>query len=442
LPLFIAPGVYTEASVTITATVAIVARKDSVQLRSSTSSAFVMQIGTGTGSPRLPGVVIRGLNFDGENKSLGGKNGLLQFYNADRMAVEDCFFWRSTSSGLYLYGSEGRVSGNRCDNCSSSLSSVNGAGLTIENNYLTNSLNTGIECYRSPWAVSQTYFDGTIIQRNRIYSVLNNSGGSGQWGNAIVCNGLQFLRIVDNFVSSTNYSAIRVNYCRDVIVSSNQIDTAREVAVFVENPADYAGGWSNVVISGNTLNNVGGGIVCANNNAGSRRASIAGNSIYNVRKNTFTEYTDGTTGAYSRVTHGVGIWLASDCIADGNTIEYAEAAGIAAIFSGTWNGQANTDQNSVTALVSNNILKYCYVGIGYSDNDARTFAEISGNTIVGAGAYQIVKMAVTSLPPPAPTGNYYGPPAPVSGAPEMGSVSNAVSTRWSFNRNKIVSATA
>ncbi|MDJ0449398.1 TIGR03808 family TAT-translocated repetitive protein [Methylocystis sp. JR02] len=441
LPLFIAPGIYTEASVIIGGTVTIYARKDSVQLRSSTSNAFVMQIGSGTTSSRIPGVVIRGLNFDGENKPLGGQNGLLQFFNADRMVVEDCFFWRSTSSGLYLYGAEGRVSGNRCDNCSASLSSVNGAGLTIENNYLTNSLNTGIECYRSPWAVSQTYFDGTIIQRNRVYTVLNNSGGSGQWGNAIACNGLRFLRIADNFISNANYSAIRVNYCKDVTISSNQVDAAREVAIFVENPADYAGGWTNVVISGNTLNNVGGGIVCVNNNAGSRRATITGNAIYYVKKNTFTEYTDGVSGGYSRITHGVGIWLAADCIADGNTIEYAEAAGIAAIFSGTWNGQGAPDQNTVTALISNNILKYCYVGVGYSDNDPRTFAEISGNIIVGAGAFQIVKMAVTSLPSPAPEGNYYGPPAPVAGAPEMGSVSNAVSTRWSFNRNKIVSAT-
>jgi hypothetical protein len=256
LPLFIAPGIYTEATVTIAGTVTIEARKDSVLLRSATSNAFVMQIGTGTAAPRVPGVVIRGLNFDGENKPLGGRNGLLQFFNADRMVVEDCFFWRSISSGLYLYGSEGRVSGNRCDNCSSSISSVNGAGLAIENNYLTNSLNTGIECYRSPWAVSQTYFDGTIIQRNRIYTVLNNFGGSGQWGNAIACSGLRFLRIVDNFISNANYSALRVNYCTDVTISSNQVDTAREVAIFVENPADYAGGWSNIVISGNTLNNV------------------------------------------------------------------------------------------------------------------------------------------------------------------------------------------
>lgn len=71
----------------------------------------------------------------------------------------------------------------------------------------------------------------------------------------------------------------------------------------------------------------------------------------------------------------------------------------------------------------------------------RTFAEIAGNTIVGAGAFQIVKMMSTSLPPPAPAGNYSGPPAPVSGATEIRGVSNAARSRWSFNRNKIVSST-
>lgn len=441
LPLFIAPGTYTQASVTITAPVTIYARKDSVQLRSADSNAFVMQVGVGPTSARVPGVVLKGLNFDGENKPLAsGQNGLAQFFNADRMVVEDCFFWRSKKVGVYLYGSEGRVSANRCDNCNTAIGSVNGVGMAIENNYLTNNLDNGIECYRSPWANTTTYFDGTIIQSNRIYSVLNTSGGSGQWGNAIVCNGLQHLRICDNFISSANFSAIRVNYCRDVIVTGNQAVGIREVAIFVENPADYPGGWSSVILSSNNLNDVGGGIVCANTNAGSRRASIFGNTISNVKKKTFTEYTSGTTGGYNRVTHGVGIWLAADCVAEGNTIEFAEAAGIAAIFAGTWNGSTNTDRNTVTGIVSNNILKYCYVGIGYSDNDARTFAEISGNTIVGAGAFNIVRMAVSSLPAPAPSGNFYGPPVPVTGAPEMGYQSTAVGARWSFDRNKIVGA--
>lgn len=436
LPLFIAPGTYTQSSVTITAPITIHARKDSVILRSANSSAFTIMVGTGTGSPRIGGVVLRGLNFDGENKALAsGGDGLVQFYNADRFVVEDCFFWRSKKSGIYLYGSEGRVSGNRCDNCVTSISVVNSSGVAVEGNYLTNSLDNGIECYHSPWASTQTYFDGTIIQRNRIYSVLNSSGGEGQWGNAIVCHGLQYLRIVDNFVSNVNFSAIRVAYCRDIVVTGNQVVGAREVAIFVENPADYPGGWSNVVISSNTLNDVGGGIVCANNNAGSRRASIIGNAIFNVKNNSFPLST-----GYSHVTHGVGVWLASDCVAMGNTIESAQAAGIAAIFSGTWNGSL-PDRNAVAAVVSNNILKYCNVGIGYSDDDFRTFCEICDNTIVSATTFKIVKMAATALPPPAPAGNLYGPPAPVNGASEMGNVSNAVSTRWSFNRNKIINAT-
>jgi uncharacterized secreted repeat protein (TIGR03808 family) len=443
LPLFIAPGVYTQTPVTITAPITIYARKDSTLLRSPNGNAFTIRVGTGPTSASIAGVVLRGLNFDGENKPLvSGQNGLAEFYNADRMVIEDCFFWQSTSSGIYLYNAEGRISGNRCDNCNSSITSVNGNGVTIENNYLTNSLNTGIECYRNPWATTQTYLDGAIIQRNRIYGVLNNSGGNGQWGNAIACNGLQLLRIVDNLISGTNYSAIRVNYCRDVIIEGNQVFSAREVAIFVENPADYTGGWTGIVINSNTLNDVGAGIICGNNNAGSRRASIVGNTISNVKKKSFIESEVGGSGKYTRVTHGVGIWLAADCVVEGNTIEYAEAAGIAALFSGTWNGQGTPDRNTVTAIVSNNTLKNCNVGIGYSDDDPRTFAEIAGNTIVGAWAFNIVKMAVTSLPPPAPSGNLWGPPAPVAGAAEMGNVSNAVTTRWSFNRNKVVSATA
>jgi uncharacterized secreted repeat protein (TIGR03808 family) len=436
LPLFIAPGAYMEAPVTISSSVTIYARKESVILRSSTTGAFTLTVGTGPSSARIAGVVIRGLNFDGENKSPpAGQNGLLQAFNADRFVVEDCFLWRSKKAGVYLYASEGRVTANRCDNCVTSIVSVNSWGVSIENNYLTNSLDNGIQCYHDPWAQTQTYFDGATIHRNRIYAVLNSSGGEGQWGNAIVCHGLRYLRITENLVSNANFSAIRVNYCQDVVISSNQVTNAREVAIFVENPADYAGGWSNVVISSNTLSSVGGGVVCANNNAGSRRASIAGNTIFEVKKNTFALST-----GYNHVTHGVGIWLAADCVATGNVIEYAESAGIAAIFSGTWNGSL-PDRNAVAAIVTDNIVKYCNVGIGYSDDDFRNHCEIAGNTIVGAIAYKIVKMAATSLPAPAPAGNLYGPPAPVYGAPEMGYVSNAVSNRWSFDRNKVVNKT-
>lgn len=433
LPLFIAPGVYTQAPVIVSAPITIYARKDSVVLKSPGAAAFSISVGSSSSSAVIRGVVLQGLNIDGENKPTG--NGLAQFYNSERMVVEDCFFWRSASSGIYLQNSEGRITGNRCDNCVKGIVSVNGAAVAIEANYISNAKDNGIQCYHNPWATTQTFFDGVIIHGNRIYTTLNQSGGEGQNGNAIICSGLQYLRISDNLVWNANFSAIRIDYCRDVVISGNQIFATMEVAIFVENPADYPGGWRNVVVAANTIDNAGGGIVCANNNAGSRSATITGNTISNIKRNSFPLST-----GYNHVTHGVGIWLAADCVVSGNTIENAESAGIAAIFSGTWNGSL-PDRNSIAAIVSGNIVKYCNVGIGYSDNDFRTHCDISGNTIVGAATFQIVKMAATSLPAPAPAGNLYGPPAPVNGSPEMGSVTNSVTTRWTFSRNKIVART-
>ncbi len=446
LPLFISAGVYTFPPATITAPVTITAIKDSVQLRSSTSNAFSISVGSGTNSSRVAGVVLRGLNFDGENKPLASSiPGLANFWNADRLVVEDCFFWQSAQSGVYLYGSEGRISSNRCDSCNESITGVNTQGMTLENNYLTNSLNNGIQFHVEPWGSNS--FDGVVMHRNRIYTVNNNQGGSGQFGNAIVCTGLQFVRITDNIISIANYSAVRVAYCRDVVISGNVAQSIRETAIFVENPADYAGGWSNISVVSNVLNNVGLGISLVNCNAGSRRATVVGNTIYKAQKNSFPEWTTPDTNPisqYTRITQGVGIWGGADTIIEGNTVEQTASAAIVAIFGGTWNSQTQSapDRNTVTTIVSGNNVKYCDVGVGYTDDDSRTFGEVSGNTIIGAVRAQIIKMYVTSLAGvPGIPNNGFGPPDIVSGAPDQGGVSSAVSNRWSFFRNKIVAST-
>jgi len=253
--------------------------------------------------------------------------------------------------------------------------------------------------------------------------------------------------ITDNIISIANYSAVRVAYCRDVVISGNVAQSIRETAIFVENPADYAGGWSNISVVSNVLNNVGLGISLVNCNAGSRRATVVGNTIYKAQKNSFPEWTTPDTNPisqYTRITQGVGIWGGADTIIEGNTVEQTASAAIVAIFGGTWNSQTQSapDRNTVTTIVSGNNVKYCDVGVGYTDDDSRTFGEVSGNTIIGAVRAQIIKMYVTSLAGvPGIPNNGFGPPDIVSGAPDQGGVSSAVSNRWSFFRNKIVAST-
>ena len=108
---------------------------------------------------------------------------------------------------------------------------------------------------------------------------------------------------------------------------------------------------------------------------------------------------------------------------------------------GTYNTstQTNPDKNTVTANVARNTVKYCQIGIGYNDFDARGYAEISQNIIVGAASAQIIEVQPTNLSGvPGNPNNQFGPFAAVSGATDQGNTSNAIATRFLFNRNKIV----
>ncbi|MFV0281283.1 MAG: TIGR03808 family TAT-translocated repetitive protein [Rhodoblastus sp.] len=444
IPLNIAGGIYTTAPLTITAAVTIVAAKNGVLLRSTGSNAIHVSVGSTSG--RIGDVVFKGVSFDGESKPLAaGASGIVAFTQTDRIVIEDCSFWRANGVAVALSNSGGRVAGNSFDTCDTALSSVNATGLTVENNSIFNSANNGVMIVHQPYG--QVAFDGAIIHRNRIYQTNNASGGSGQFGNAIICNQTRYLRITDNFIAGANFSAIRCNLCPDAVISGNQVYNARETAIFVENPGEIAPGWSNIVVTNNTLNTVGGGIHLVNTNAGARRAAVVGNVIYNSLQNQFPEYTTPDTNPankYTRITHGSGIVAGEDCIVEGNAIELTAGPGVMALVSGTWNSatQSAPDRNTVSARVSGNILKQCEVGVGYWDYDTRGFAEIADNIVSGATAASIIRMQGTNLVGvPGNPNNGWGPFAIVAGSSDMGATASPITDRFSFNRNKIVPAT-
>ena len=444
VPLVIAGGIYVSAPLTISAAVTIMAAKNSVLLRSSNSNAISLIVGST--AARIGDVVLRGLSFDGESKPIaGGTSALATVIQTDRVVIDDCSFWRSAGAGLSLSGSGGRVASNSFDTCDTGVVSINASGLTIENNTIYNSANNGISVQHQPYGA--VGFDGTIVQGNRISQTNNVSGGSGQFGNAILCFQAQYLRIADNFISGANYSAIRCNLCPDAVITGNQVTGARETAIFVENPGDISPGWSNVVVSSNSLNNVGGGIHLVNTNAGSRRATVSDNSIVRALQNQFAEYTSPDTNPanrYTRITYGTGIVVSADCIVEGNAIESTAGPGIALTLGGTWNGATGTapDRNCVNALLVSNMLKYCQIGIGYWDYDTRGFAEVSGNIICGSVTANIIRVQGTNLAGvPGNPNNGWGPFAVVSGSIDVGASNTAITDRFSFNRNKIVPAT-
>lgn len=136
--------------------------------------------------------------------------------------------------------------------------------------------------------------------------------------------------------------------------------------------------------------------------------------------------------------------MSSDSVVHANTIESCGFAGIALTIAGTYNATTGVgrDQNTIAALVNDNIVKNCPVGVGYSDDDPRGYAEVSENVIIGASNAAITRVSVTNLPNiPNNPNNGFGPLVRRPGAPDVGGNADPITTRFSFFRNKVIPKT-
>lgn len=444
-PLYIAQGVYSVNSVTINNSVKICAAKGSVTLQSTGSNAFFMTIESATAGARISDIIIEGLRFDGQNEAFSGglaRPGLIRGQNIDRLTIQDCFFLNSQRAGVDLNACAGFVSRNEIVNCRTGIFANNSVGLIIEDNYLRDSKDNGIMVWRGNQA-----FDGSIIERNKIYTINNDTGGSGQFGNGIFVFLANSVTTTDNIILNSKYSAIRYSSSSNAIIKGNQISSARECAIFVEAPDESRPAYEGVCVQGNTIFDAGEGIKVVNSNPGSRRASVIGNAIKNVTTKTFDEWVTPTKNAgdrYTRVTNACAIIGNSDIVANDNVVENCSIAGIVLDIRGSFNSAAGTvrDQNTVMGIAHGNIVKDCPIGIGYNDFDARGFIDIADNIIGGATNASITLVNVTNLSgvPGLPT-NGFGPYAREPGAPDAGGSSDPITDRVSITRNKVVPKT-
>lgn len=444
-PLYIGPGSYSVTSLRIDDKVRIFAMKGSVTINSSGANCFYITVQSGISGSRISDVTIEGLVFDGENKPFATglvRPGLIRCVNADRLVIKDCFIGRSDRAGVDLIQSAGAIGSNEFYDCRTSIYSNKSLGLNIIDNYIRDSKDNGIVIWRSDQA-----FDGTSIGRNRIYGVQNDTGGSGEFGNGIFVYQSNSVNSVSNVIVGCNYSALRYSQSSNAVVLSNQITSMRETAIFIEAPDDNAAAYEGVVVSNNVIFDAGEGIKIVNSNLGSRRSTISANVIKNISQKKFVQWASPSKDPatqYTVITPGNGITVSSDATICANMIESCGFAGIALTIAGTYNATTGVvrDQNTIAALVNGNMMKNCSVGVGYSDDDPRGYAEVSENVIIGASDAAITRVNVTNLPNvPNNPNNGFGPLVRRPGAPDVGGNADPITTRFSFFRNKVIPKT-
>lgn len=443
-PLFIGPGNYPISGISISGNIEISAMPGSVTFQPSIATSFYVTIEPAS-TDRISDVTLRGFTFDGIDKpfSISSRPGLIRARNVDRLLIENCFIGRSTEAGIDLKSVAGKIRNNEFYDCRTAILTEDSAGLEISGNYIRDTKDNGIVVRR----LSASY-DGTIVSRNRILTVDNATGGSGEFGNAIFVVQASDVVIESNVTSGTKYSGIRLNTCSNSHIVANNIMTARETAIFVEAPDPSVPGYTGATVTGNVLDTAGRGICAVNPEYGGRQVVIANNVVRNVVANTFDQWASpdrNPNKKYNITTQATGITgEGADIVIAGNVVEGCQGPGIIVTPLGSYNSAAGQvrDQNSVAIIATNNIVKNAPISIGYSDHDYRGYAEISENVAIGATNGAVVKVQATSISSPLfPAGNNFGPYARVSGSADMAGTTTPITDKISFSRNKSVPAT-
>ncbi|MET7245799.1 TIGR03808 family TAT-translocated repetitive protein [Methylobacterium sp. EM32] len=443
--LVILPGTYDASEIYISDSIHIRGIGGTVIIQSSGSTAVMITVESSQSGTRISDVTIEGCNFDGNNADFptGDRTSFIRARNVDRLVIEGCFFGRSRDSGIYLSAVAGRISGNEFYDCRTAISAAGSVGLVIDKNYIRDSKDNGINLWQP-----NPNFDGTVITGNRIFGVDNDTGGSGQFGNAIIGYEAHNIIVSNNVISGVKYSGIRFNVCTNSQIIGNNISNTRETAIFVEAPDSSQYGYTGVVVQGNILSTVGNGISVVNPNYSGRRVTVTGNSITDSTFNTYDEWATPDRNPAQRYTitsYAAGVIAAgADIVVANNVVENCQSQGVVVHPLGTYDPstQQRRDQNIVSVLALGNIMKQCQIGIGYNEDDDRGYAEIAENIIIGSSGGSVVPVYSPSFDTHTSAGFLPKPYERVAGSADQGNATSPITDRISFSRNKALPLTA
>jgi len=258
-------------------------------------------------------IAISGLVLDGGNVPLPERRGLLHFAQGRSVRIADCEIVNAGRNGVVLESVAGEVTATTITAAAdAAILSIDARGLRISGNTVRGAGNGGILVWRS-----SPGDDGTLVVDNGIEGINNESGGSGQWGNAINVFRADNVIVRGNRIRNAAFSAVRGNAASNLQIVGNTCTGLGEVALYAEF------GFEGAVIANNIVEGAALGVSVTNFDKGGRLAVVQGNLIRNLigRRPPGTDPNDSA---------GIGIGIEADTVATGNVIENAPNAGIAA----------------------------------------------------------------------------------------------------------------
>ena len=316
---------------------------------------------TATGSDHIG---INGLTLDGGDIPLHGRHGLIDFAHGRSVRVVDCEIVNAAGNGITLEAIEGEVTGNTVSAADAAIFSLDALALKISGNHVRGAGNNGILVWRN-----EPGDDGTFVVDNRIESIMNKAGGSGEYGNAVNVFRADNVIVRGNRIRNAAFSAVRGNKASNLQILGNTCTGLGEVALYAEF------GFEGAVIANNIVDGAAIGVSVTNFNQGGRLAVVQGNLIRNL-------VAQRPAGTDPNDDSGIGIGVEADTLVSGNVVENAPHTGIAA----GW-GPYLRD-----VAISGNMVRNADYGITVSVAPGAGTSLISDNLISGARRGAIVGM--------------------------------------------------
>jgi uncharacterized secreted repeat protein (TIGR03808 family) len=307
---------------------------------------------------------VSGLVLDGGNIPLPERRGLLHFAQGRSLRIADCEIINAGRNGIALEAIDGEVTANTISAADSAIFSLDARALKIAGNTVHGAGNGGILVWRS-----ERGDDGTLVVDNRIESIMNKAGGSGQYGNAVNVFRADNVIVRGNRIRNAAFSAVRGNAASNLQIVGNTCTGLGEVALYAEF------GFEGALIANNIVDGAALGVSVTNFNQGGRLAIVQGNLIRNLvgRRPPGTDPNDIA---------GVGIGVEADTSVTGNVVENAANAGIAA----GWGAYLRD------VAISSNVIRHADFGITVSVAPGAGAAVIADNMISDVRSGAIVGM--------------------------------------------------
>lgn len=297
-------------------------------------------------------LALDGVSIDGANRPLGDlAQGLIEARRVGKVMIDGCEITGAAKHAAVLESCAGRIEHNTISGAAdAAIWSVEGRGMAIRDNEVSDCYNGGILVHR--W---QAAADNTLISGNRVTRIGARNGGTGQYGNGINVFRGHGVQIANNHVSDCAFSAIRCNSASNAVITGNACLNSGETALYAE--FQFEGS----VIANNLIDGAANGISVVNFNEGGRLATVSGNVVRNLR----------TEGPYPAEGSGFGIGIAveADTAVTGNTIDTAPNIGIAL----GWGPYLRN------VTVNSNVIRQAGEGIAVSVTEGAGKAVITGN---------------------------------------------------------------